>query len=523
MPKIRNLKAKVESHPEYKVPRRIFDMESRPSKEKPEKIARQFLKKIASSLGVRPDLSQLKLDKVKESILGCHVLYQQYHDGKPVTGAWVKVDIDKEGRVFNVHNSLIPAPVVAKSKKAGGTKKAMAAQALSEDQARQLALKAVGPGKASATVLGQELVSYPHNGVITTAWKVIVQATRPAGEWRMYLDASSGEVLEKRDQLKRLNGIGRVFDPNPVVALNDTTLEDNSPIPDAAYTQVTLPDLKAGGRLDGPFVSTSDTPQRVKSNNGKFLFRRKDRGFKEVMVYFHIDRVQRYIQELGFNNVMNHPIKVNVNGRIDEDNSFYSPGTKGLTFGRGGVDDAEDADIILHEYGHAIQDDQVPGFGASEQAGAMGEGFGDYLAASFFADAKPAKLRPCVGTWDAVSYSGDDPPNLRRLDSNKKFPKDVRGEVHDDGEIWSACLWELRGQLGRKTADQLVLAHHFQISRSATFEDAANALVTVDKVLNQSRNEAVIRDVFIRRGIFRNPKRKNKRAGVAFEDTVPSK
>jgi hypothetical protein len=257
--------------------------------------------------------------------------------------------------------------------------------------------------------------------------------------------------------------------------------------------------------------------------NGKFLFKRGQAGFNEVMVYFHIDRVQRYIQELGFNNVLNKPIKVNVNGPINDDNSSYSPGTKALTFGRGGVDDAEDADIILHEYGHAIQDDQVPGFGESAQAGAMGEGFGDYLAASFFADVKPAKLKPCIGTWDAVAYSGDDPPSLRRLDSNKKFPKDLKGEVHDDGEIWSACLWELRGQLGRQTADKLILAHHFQISRSAGFEDAANGLVTVDKVLNEGHNEAVIRDIFVRRGIFGNPKRKNKRAGTPFADTVPGK
>jgi hypothetical protein len=38
---------------------------------------------------------------------------------------------------------------------------------------------------------------------------------------------------------------------------------------------------------------------------------------------------------------------------------------------QGGVDDAEDADVILHEYGHAIQDNQVPGFGSSLEAGAM--------------------------------------------------------------------------------------------------------------------------------------------------------
>ena len=150
--------------------------------------------------------------------------------------------------------------------------------------------------------------------MLTSAWKVVVQTTKPAREWRMYLDASSGAVLDKHDQLKRMNGTGRVFDPNPVVTLNNTALEDTSMIPDSAYTEVTLRDLKAGGRLDGPFVSTVNTEQRVKATNGKFLFKRGQKGFNEVMVYFHIDRVQRYIQELGFNNVLNKPIKVNVSG-----------------------------------------------------------------------------------------------------------------------------------------------------------------------------------------------------------------
>jgi len=38
--------------------------------------------------------------------------------------------------------------------------------------------------------------------------------------------------------------------------------------------------------------------------------------------------------------------------------------------------------VIVHEYGHAIQDDQVPNFGLSSEGGAMGEGFSDYLAAA---------------------------------------------------------------------------------------------------------------------------------------------
>ena len=62
-------------------------------------------------------------------------------------------------------------------------------------------------------------------------------------------------------------------------------------------------------------------------------------------------------------------------------------------------------------------------------------------------------------------------------------------------------------------ADTLVLAHHFLISRFASFEDAANALITADQQLNGGTNDAVIRDIFVRRGIFKNRKRKNRRAG----------
>ena len=76
-----------------------------------------------------------------------------------------------------------------------------------------------------------------------------------------------------------------------------------------------------------------------------------------------------------------------------EDNSFYSPGDRGLHFGDGGVDDAEDADIVLHEYGHSVQDNQVPGWGpgGDTEQGAIGEGFGDLLAGmSYMGTGNPA-------------------------------------------------------------------------------------------------------------------------------------
>jgi Zn-dependent metalloprotease len=333
----------------------------------------------------------LKFDKVKETILGSHVLYQQYHAGKPISGAWIRVDIDKDGRVYNILSDLVPEPAMAKTRmaetmRAGATRR----RQLSEGEAKARAIEAAGAGPGdSVKVLLNELVYYPRNGVPILMWKVIVKTTpssenrttRPA-EWKMYIDAETGEIIKKQNLLRFVNGKGRVFDPNPVVTLNDTSINDKSKVPDKAYAEIVLRDLKKSGFLEGPFVTTRTTAKRVKRKNFDFRFKRTDRAFKEVMAYFHIDRIQRHLQELGFKNVINHPIPVNIDGQTD-DNSHYSPSEKDLTFGTGGVDDAEDAEIILHEYGHAIQDDQVPGFGAGEEGGAMGEGFGDSWRPAF--------------------------------------------------------------------------------------------------------------------------------------------
>jgi hypothetical protein len=130
-----------------------------------------------------------------------------------------------------------------------------------------------------------------------------------------------------------------------------------------------------------------------------------------------------------------------------------------LNYGDGGVDDAEDADIIHHEAGHALQEDLIPGFGASAEAGALGEGFGDYLAATRHAGL--GAFVECVGAWDATSYSTDVPPCLRRVDGTKHYPEDIVGEVHADGEIWSAALWQIRQAQGGVVTDTVVVQAHF--------------------------------------------------------------
>lgn len=512
MGRVGGIRAKIHRLSVHKTPSKIYDIETRPKKGTPRRVATAFLGRIARDLKISVASKDLRYDKTVESVLGSHVLFQQYHHRKPVSGAWLKVDLDEGNRVYSVENTTVPSALLAKLERPGAKAATDADTAIWQGldylkrgagARRARGVKLRGPASA-------ELVFYPVKRGVVPAWKLILPVANPLHDWRMYFHAVTGGLLHQEDMLKMVTARGRVFDPSPVAALNDTTLKNGSLIPDTAYRDVDLLDVAGRGYLDGPYVSTRTTRQRRRVTSGTFVFTRKQRAFKEVMAYFHIDRIQRYIQSLGFTNVNNRPIPVNIDG-IRDDNSFYSPATKALTFGTGGVDDAEDAEIILHEYGHSIQDNQVPGFGSSEEAAAMGEGFGDYLAASFFETLKPSRLARCVGSWDATAYSPEDPPCLRRLDGTKRYPRDVVHEAHADGEIWSACLWKLRETIGRTACDKLVLAHHFLIKRDSRFEDAALALTLADRRLYRGVHERAIRDVFVRRGIVKAGTR--KRAG----------
>ena len=123
----------------------------------------------------------------------------------------------------------------------------------------------------------------------------------------------------------------------------------------------------------------------------------------------------------------------------------------------------------------------------------MGEGFGDYLAGTLGAQLSGGFQDLCIADWDAVSYSSDTPPCLRRLDGTKHYPEDVVGDEHDDGELWSATLWQIRGAISAAKADTVILQHHFLLTTDASFNQAANALVTA--AINLGYNQQVVRSI----------------------------
>ncbi len=497
-------KWKVRWDKENFIPKKIYGFETDPYDGTPQEIAENFLKENLDALKISASFEDLKFDMVTQSLGASTVLFQQYYEDTPIHGAWVTVHINKQNRIFMVKNDTVP--VSRLNEKIGIAK----AGPLPESEIDLIIKKKIEEHGILNSDIQKETMIYPLKGNLRKAWKVKFGTKEPAASWILFIDRTDGHIIEERNVLRKAKGKGIVFIPNPVVTLDRDDLFDEvdteQDVFKKAYKTVVLNDLETGGYLKGPYVDTTNTPNAAKSSSFEFKFTREDDRFEEVMAYYHIDALQRYIQSLGFKNdkgILSHPIKINAHGGPD-DNSYYdpSPGKKDLTFGEGGVDDAEDGDIILHEYGHAIQDAIIPGFGQKSEGGAMGEGFGDYVAGTFFDKykKKPRKVR--IGEWDAKGYPGGGAECLRRLDSQKQYPGDMTGEVHDDGEIWSACLWKVKALLGKKKADTVILESHFYLSQYSDFRDGADAIITAEKNLYGGKKTKGLIKIFKDRGIF---------------------
>jgi zinc metalloprotease ZmpB len=309
-------------------------------------------------------------------------------------------------------------------------------------------------------------------------------------------------------------GTGKAFVPNPVQSLGNESLTDqkdsDAAVPASEYYKVNLTNLDGSGFLRGDWANiVSETGNPAYSPTNTFNYTRSQDEFEQVMAYYWITEAQRYLQSLGFGvwrrpaNMESQDVRINQWG---QDNSFETDHPKDeLRFGKGGVDDAEDAEVILHEYGHAIHVGQGFVFG-SQEAGAISEGFADYWAVTV-SDIVSRRLGvptrtpiACVADWDAVSYTSSVPHCLRRVDTNLKYPDNLNGEVHHDGQIWSRALWDIRGSLGSTTADTIIIEGQFDFPGTTMTELAERTIAAAQNLYGSSAAKAV-RAAFHARGI----------------------
>ena len=375
---------------------------------------------------------ELRLELQRESLTGIHYRYRQYIEGIPVAGGEVNVTVRHDG---------------------------------AREEHRRLAIPQAGPRVGSAVV--GDLAWVNVDGVARlTLRELVVEEGLPVIR---YLDVQSDAIV--LEQPLALNGKpAAVFDPNPVVKLNAPELRDlndaAAAVPPPAYDLVELLDVRESGPLGGPSVQITDVQAPAIAPvdaSATLIVDRSDPAFEDVNAYFHIDRSQRYLQSLGYVSsraLVPYAVPADTHAAGGRDDSFFIAATTGegrgtLYFGTGGTDDAEDSDLLVHEYAHAIHEWVAPGTflrSPGRMARAISEGFGDYWAFSAkYADALASGRDPfCFADWDARCFGSDGcvyPEGadcLRRMDSAKTIDDFLDGSSpgteHRNGEIWSSAL-----------------------------------------------------------------------------------
>jgi zinc metalloprotease ZmpB len=309
-------------------------------------------------------------------------------------------------------------------------------------------------------------------------------------------------------------GSARIFMVNPVQSSGNQALTDQNDsataVPDSEYRVVELRNLDGSGYLRGDWVNVqSATGTPAFSTTNTFLYDRSQDQFEQVMAYFWVNQAQEYLQSLGFDNIVHESFDVKID-QYGGDNSYQTDKPYRVRLGKGGVDDAEDAEVIVHEYGHAVHASQVPGFGQSEEAGSIGEAWGDYFAVSVgLAAARqsgwPVGADPsCPMDWDATSYTAA--PHCIRSFHTGMTVADKSGEVHHDGQIWSQALWEIReGYAGLRLSsarwDATLVDSQFDYAPDTSFSAAAKATYLTALERDGQKAADLVRSKFAARGI----------------------
>jgi len=481
-------------------------------------------------------LSTLKLIRTQKSLLGTHFTYAQTIGDIPVAEATLSVSVAPNGDIYKVFNALVPdaRPVLKNT--------------ITEKQALQLAwnhLKIHGSILSEPEV--EELVLKTKTASLTPGFRIQIIASKPAGSWQVDVDGRSGTILNVRQlatktrhdanesfsnydgpvlsleearegiiltkttapESPRVNGSALVFEPEPRTTLLKDDLKDSSPAEAFTSSYVTralneITNDNGTYRLVGPYcqIVDGDSPHTAPSTSttAQWTSPRRELAFYDTMCYYHVDRSQRHVQALGFTGdrgIMDRSLETDSNGQSGADNSSfnftYNSSTGKientlLSFGQGGVPDDGDSDVIVHEYGHALNFSIVGNYSGGD-TGAIAEGFSDYWAASHRIElTNGLAYHPSwIFHWDGHSSSTWRGRYLNaysaQYDSSRQYRAHypiANGWITD--ELWSTPVFQtllncLAQGYPRDEVDQIMLESFFGMGPGTTMREQAEAIV----------------------------------------------
>ena len=206
---------------------------------------------------------------------------------------------------------------------------------------------------------------------------------------------------------------------------------------------------------------------------------RGDPAFEDVNTLYHLQQCRNWLVSLGYEELCSFEIDIDTHGADGADNSFFSSGgTPSIQFGEGGVDDAEDADVIIHEYMHALSHSAAPFSNTGIERRAMDEGYADYLAASYSLQWSSYRWQD-VFSWDGHNEFWDG----RTTDNDKHYPEDNSLNIYAASGIWSGALADILESIGKENTDKIVLEALYGSYDEMTMPEAALWLLDVEDML----------------------------------------
>ncbi|QQS36697.1 MAG: T9SS type A sorting domain-containing protein [Ignavibacteriales bacterium] len=491
----------------------------------PRQMAEQYLFENAQILKIKSDLSDLRYVTTTETRAGYHIHFAQYIGDYPVYNSTINVTINSNNQVIFVMNGY---------KVSYDTKESPDLSTLNISAQDALASAKQYLGVSSSIELEKsQTVVYFNKGQFTLAQLVnIVPKEGVYGDWEVMVNAQSGEIFrvvdkscyhkDGPDNPNLVNGTGYVFDPDPIThartSYGTAGFVDNNDLDSDSLTAHrefrVLNDITFEGgvySLKGPYAEIVDFESPFTglhtSATSEFHYTRSSDNFEAVNVYFLIDASMRWINDsLG---ITLHPfqytggVRVDPHGLSGDDNSHYIPSTGQLAFGDGGVDDAEDVGVVLHELGHGIHDWLTAG--SLSQVQGLSEGCGDYWTTSYIrgkgilTPSHPAYF--WVFVWDGHNpfWAG------RIVNYTAHYPQGLTGTIHTDGQMWASSLMSIWDLIGKEATDTDFLEALAMTNSSSNQQDAANAFIAADQTVYSGSHLAQIIPVFADRGYIEGP------------------
>lgn len=351
-------------------------------------------------------------------------------------------------------------------------------------------------------------VAFPTATGVRTAYRVIFHRAINAVD-DVAIDAVTGKVLYRASLINtETDGSGLVFPNYPGAPRGGNQVRTPfggnnivSPLGwlDSAGTGPTTRGNNANtyANWDEVYPAANDTGPRPHETDGTFLYRfqdawhdtscggtsyRRDKNAAVTNLFYQHNRIHDEYYRLGFTEAAGNFQTRNlgrggvggdaVQGLAQDgiqigylDNAFMATPPDGIPpfsgmflwapipggFLAPCVDGDFDMGVIQHEYTHGLSTRLVGGGNALNryQSGAMGEGWSDWYALNHAFKAS-LETKPIVGAY----VTGNHVRGIRNwnYDANPLNYSDlgydlVGPEVHSDGELWTATLWDLRKAL----------------------------------------------------------------------------